>query len=316
MPAVAYFLEHDFTDEDAPEPSMIDVVSSALYGAASGRRIQNIEVVRRESIVADGAAIFMVDSDYVLFLSPEAYPDAASIQRDAMVEMAQTLGDQLGRMILPVIGTGHLQDRSFLILPRCVPLKPGRLGRLLQKPMVVSRIMPWLRALVLQGMNNQPADREFRASLDALIEIPELPNAMRDAARRSKEAIDTGAIVVRHVPMHGDLWRNNVMQDDAGNLAIIDWAGSARDGYAIYDLVRFHQSFGMSQGRFAAELTWYCQTLEVVDAVIAHLLGGLGHYANRLGEFPKQRFVAMATDCYSLLCTGLISAGQLTGGSR
>ncbi|MBJ6122136.1 phosphotransferase [Sphingomonas mollis] len=295
---------------------MIDVISPTIYGPDSGRRIQNIEVVRRESIVADGAAIFLVDSDYILFVSPEAFPDSAAIQRDAMVDMAQELGDQLGQMILPVIGTGHLQDRSFLILPRCKPLKPGRLGRLFQKPMVVGKILPWLRALVLHGTQGQSADREFCASLDALIDMPELPEAMRDAARRSRDAIDTGRIVVRHVPMHGDLWRNNVMQNDAGNLAIIDWAGSARQGYAIYDLVRFHQSFGMAHAKFAAELDWYCETLGGVDVVIAHLLGALGHYANRLGEFPKQRFIALANECYDLLRSGLTSAGRLTGDSR
>ncbi len=53
-----------------------------------------------------------------------------------------------------------------------------------------------------------------------------------------------------------------------------------------------------------------------MDAVIAHLLGALGHYANRLGEFPKQRFVTLANDCYDLLRSGLISAGRLTGEFR
>lgn len=313
MLAVAYSTNTAMLVEESSEESMIDVISPTIYGLASGRKIQNIEVVRRESIVADGVAIFLVDRDYILFVSPKAYPDAAATQRDAMVDMAQELGDQLGRMILPVVGTGHLQDRSFLILLRCKPLKPGRLGRLLQKPMIVGKILPWLRALVLHGTNSQPADHEFCASLDALIGMPELPEAMRATARRSRDAIDIGRITVRHVPMHGDLWRNNVMQNDAGNLAIIDWAGSARQGYAIYDLVRFHQSFGMTQAKFAAELEWYCETLGGVDAVIAHLLGALGHYANRLGEFPKQRFVTLANECYDLLRTGLTSVGRLTG---
>ncbi len=295
---------------------MIDVISPIIHGPDSGRKIQNIEVIRRESIVSDGAAIFLVDGDYILFVSPQAYPDAAAIQSGAMIGMAQELGEQLGRMILPIIGTGHLQNRSFLILPRCKPLKPGRLGRLFQKPMIVGKILPWLRALVLHGTDGQLADREFCISLDALIGMPELSDAVRDASRRSRDAIDTGGIVVRHVPMHGDLWRNNIMQNDAGNLAIIDWAGSARQGYAIYDLVRFHQSFGMARAKFAAELDWYCETLGGVDAVIAHLLGALGHYANRLNEFPKQRFVTLANDCYDLLRSGLTSAGHLTGEFR
>lgn len=316
MPAVAYSYDNAIFADESPVASMIDTVSPTIYGSQSGRKIRNIEVVRHESIVADGAAIFLVDGDYVLFVSPEAYPDAAAIQRDAMVGMTRELGHELGKMILPVIGTGQLQDRSFLVLPRCTPLKPGRLGRLFQKPMVVGKILPWLRALALHGADHQSADHEFCASLDALIDMPELPEAMRDTARRSREAIAAGRIFARHVPMHGDLWRNNVMQNDAGNLAIIDWAGSARQGYAIYDLVRFHQSFGMTQAKFAAELSWYCETLGGMDTVVAHLLGGLGHYANRLGEFPRERFVALANDCYDLLRSGLTYAGRLTGDSR
>jgi len=52
-------------------------------------------------------------------------------------------------------------------------------------------------------------------------------------------------------------------------------------------------------------MNWYVETLGGRDAVSAHLLGALGHYAIRMGEFPRDRFLILAADCYSLLQSGL-----------
>ena len=286
------------------QSAVTEIISNALYGEGDGRRIEHIDVIRTSSIVADGTAIFVLDGQFAMFLSPDAYRDAADQQRRAMVTMNVALGDQLGERILPIIGAGSLSERSVLILPECKPLKSGRISRRLQQGRVINEILPWLRALALRSDVCNEASNEFASSLDALVAMGDLRGDIREDAKRLKNSIEQGALKVTHSPMHGDLWRNNIMERD-GRLVVIDWAGSACQGYAIYDLLRFHQSFGLSGKRLGTEMNWYIETLGSRDAVSAHLLGALGHYAIRMGEFPRDRFLILAADCYSALQSGL-----------
>jgi aminoglycoside phosphotransferase (APT) family kinase protein len=101
--------------------------------------------------------------------------------------------------------------------------------------------------------------------------------------------------------MHGDLWQDNLLRQQDGSLAVIDWGGSATQGYAVYDLVRLAQSFRLTKTRLHDELAWQAGRLgHASDGLTLHLLGALGHYAARLGEFPRERFCAMAQSCWSI----------------
>lgn len=314
MPIAAYLDETSSPGQPMSSDAVISALSDALY--ADGRRISHVEVIRTQSMVADGAAIFLLDHDYVLFLSPAAHPDAAAIQAEATKTMAG-LGPVMAERILPVTASGTLAGRSFLILPRCEPLAGGRLRRLFQTPKVAATILDWLRQLVGGAAGDQPssgdvAADEFRRSLRALVDMHDLPESLRGEAERLEAAIAAGTLTPRHVPMHGDLWRNNIMvRPESGELVVIDWAGGTASGYAIYDLIRFHQSFNLSTDRLKRELLWYRETLgggaQGLAMIRAHLLGALGHYANRLGEFPRHRFVALARDCYGAVDSALVS---------
>ena len=285
------------------ERAVTKIISDAVYGQECPRRVERVDVIRTASIVADGTAIFLLDGQFVMFLSSDEYRDAADQQRSAMVSMKKALGDELGERILPVVAAGSLCERSFLVLPICKPLMAGRIGRRLQRPRITRQILPWLRALAMRA-GGPEEDSQFAPSLQALAQMDDLRDDIRQDAKRLQDAIETGALKVRHSPMHGDLWRNNIMERD-GRLVVIDWAGSARQGYAMYDLLRFHQSFGLSGKRLGTEMNWYIETLGSRDAVSAHLLGALGHYAIRMGEFPRDRFLILAADCYSALQSGL-----------
>ena len=313
MPIATYL---EATSSSAPplsQAAVISTLSNALY--SNDRQISSVEVIRTESMVADGAAIFLLDQDHVLFVSPASHPDAAAIQAQATQAMA-ALGDVLSERILPVTATGMLADRSFLILPRCEPLASGRLRRLLQTPKVAATILGWLRQLVgdtitdTQGSDIRAA-AEFRRSLGALVDMHDLPESLRTESARLEAAIAAGTIVPRHVPKHGDLTRNNIkVRTDGGDFVVIDWAGGTASGYAIYDLIRFHQSFNLSAERLRRELLWYREALgrgaQGMAMIRTHLLGALGHYANRLGEFPRDRFVALARDCYEAIDSALV----------
>lgn len=312
MPIATYLAETSSPGQAMSSDAVIAALSGALY--PDGRRIGSVEVVRTQSMVADGAAIFLLDHDHVLFLSPAAHPDAAAIQAQATRTMAG-LGPVMAERILPVTATGMLADRSFLILPRCEPLAGGRLRRLFQTPRVAATILGWLRQLV-DGTIGDPPSRdgretdEFRRSLRALVDMHDLPGSLRADAERLDAEMAAGTIRPRHVPMHGDLWRNNIMaRPGSGDLVVIDWAGGTASGYAIYDLIRFHQSFNLSSDRLRRELLWYREALgggaQGLSMIRAHLLGALGHYANRLGEFPRDRFVALARDCYGAVDSAL-----------
>ncbi len=151
---------------------------------------------------------------------------------------------------------------------------------------------------------------EFQRSLRALVDMHDLPESLRADAERLDADITAGTLKPRHVPMHGDLWRNNIMvRPGGGELVVIDWAGGTAAGYAIYDLIRFHQSFNLSSDRLRRELLWYQEALGGgalgLAMIRVHLLGALGHYANRLGEFPRDRFVALARDCYGAVDSAL-----------
>ena len=314
MTIAAYLDETSSSSEPMSSDAVISALSAALY--PDGRRIDRVEVIRTQSMVADGAAIFLLDHDHVLFLSPAAHPDAAAIQAEA-TQMMAGLGPVMAERILPVTATGTLADRSFLILPRCEPLAEGRLRRLFQTPKVATTILAWLRQLVSGASGEQPLSGEgttdeFRRSLRALVEMHDLPEPLRVEAERLEAAITAGALKPRHVPMHGDLWRNNIMvRPEDGELVVIDWAGGTASGYAIYDLIRFHQSFNLSADRLKRELLWYREALgggvQGLAMIRAHLLGALGHYANRLGEFPRHRFVALARDCYGAGASAVVA---------
>ena len=289
------------TDDTA---AALDVLGRAIY-PEGGRAINEVDVIRSESSVADGAAIFLLDRAFVLFVAPHEHPEAAEMQRTAMVRIQQSLPQAQCRMLLPITASGYLAERSFIVLPRCNPLASGRIGRLFEKRRVADEILPWLRELAVWNVRETSDPQRFIESMQALIRMEDLPGDLLDTAQRIEQGLRATRIRPWHIPMHGDLWRNNIMRREDGSLAVIDWAGSEVDGYGIYDLVRFKQSLNISRASYCHELRWYTEALGGEDGVITHLLGALGHYGDRLGEFPRERFVTLASECYALLMSGL-----------
>ena len=164
-------------------------------------------------------------------------------------------------------------------------------------------LLRWLREIALLAEAPDAATtQEFLTSLAALHALTALPASLRRQAQALTQAVHSGQLVPRHVPMHGDLWHGNVMRRKDGRLVLIDWGGSAMHGYGLYDLVRCALAFGLSRRRLAQEVRWHGAALGDADQTpMLHLLGALGHYARNLGEFPLERFVRMSENCVSAL---------------
>lgn len=276
-------------------------VSAMLYGAAAPRKAR-CTLVRDKGSVADAQAIYQVDDDHVLFVSPEQFPQASAEQARQMQAMRQRLG-AAAQVVLDVSGQGVIDGRSFVLVPRCEPLAQGRLLGRIARWRASTELLPWLRQLATSADAPDDAAREeFLASLAALQALHALPDHIRREAERLAAALRDRQLPARHVPMHGDLWVATAMRRRDGSLAVIDWGGSTAKGYGIYDLVRAASSFGVPRRRLAREIAWHSRALGDVEGIPSlHLLGALGYYARHLGEFPLPRFIELAASCHRIL---------------
>jgi hypothetical protein len=225
----------------------------------------------------------------------------------------EVLGPQLGDHLLEPLAHARRQGRSCALLPYCRPLHRGLLRRL-DSLRVEAAVLPWLRE-VTRATQLPPAHegttRRFRERLERMSSLSVLPAALRRASDAALARLASGAWQPRHVLMHADLWRENILvrppdrsrrRRFADRFVVIDWPGVERQGYAFFDLVRLALSLGLSPTRLAREVQHHGEALEADRADAAgYLLAGLGHLALRLGHFPLERFASMAADCHATL---------------
>lgn len=277
-------------------------LATALYGEPIGKGLRSAQLVRGEAMVADGASVYLLDDEFIMLLSPAAFPHAMMEQAAAMRAMSERLEQPAARPILKLRAEGRLRGLSYLAVPRCNPLSTRKIIARIDRWRVRSDVLGWLREVAASAdPPNRAATEEFARSLGALSATAGIAGTIAAAADRYRRKLMEGELMVGHVPMHGDLWQGNLMRQRDGSLAIIDWGGSAPNGYGLYDLIRLGSSLGIPSARMKQEIAWHSDTLGG-DSEIAplHLLAGLGHYAARLGEFPRERFVKLATHCFDM----------------
>jgi len=275
----------------------LKVISREIYGVEQPCRAY---LLRPFTDISDSNAIYLIDGEYVLYLSPQVFPQSVQIEASAIKLMQQSL-EACGHVLPTLSAEGVLDGRSFMVVPRMHPLNSKRVWKRIDSFRIRGAVLAWLRDLAsLAAPRSQDTVPSFSSRLTALAETPGLSVDIASAARSGLAMLGSGALTVHHIPMHGDLWFGNLLRRDDGSLCVIDWGGSQLRGYGIYDLIRLGESLQIPSRIMRRELAIHETALGGGQASQIHLLAALGHYAANLGQFPRERFVAMAGGVWRL----------------
>jgi hypothetical protein len=235
---------------------------------------------RRKSKIADSPSVHEIGKSFIVLVSPLAFPNVAANEARAINSVRQLLPSHLSLFT--------------------IPLSQNRLIFELQKRRIKPVIFDWLRGLVNRAA--APSDEtsaEFQASLEGLARLNNLPGGISSAARDGLARLSKGSFVPRHCPMHGDLWKGNIIYSRDKSIKVIDWRGYRIDGYGLFDLVKFAHTFKIKAKDFRSEVQIHAQSLgiDMIDARDARttLLASCGYISRNLGEFPFENFVAMTS---------------------
>jgi hypothetical protein len=252
------------------------------------------------------SAAYAIGDLFVVLVSPLSFPNEAANEARTLKSVKKLLPSHLSSFSFDIVAEGRLNDgRSFVVMPRGIPLSKSRLIFAFQKRRITPVVFEWLRGLALEAAApSGETCAEFRASLESLATINSLPATILSAARDGLARLSNGSFVPRHCPMHGDLWKGNIMYGPEKSLKVIDWRGSRIDGYGIFDLVKFARTFNIKPQDVRSEIRAHTHSLgiDVIDAR-STLVAGCGYIFRNLGDFPHESFVALT----SSLCNYLSS---------
>lgn len=271
----------------------------------------------------DSKAVFVSKEapGLVVIVSPDEFPGVVAEECHKAAEMRSFLGE-LGAPILEPMDTGHIDRSTYAVMPYRRPLSQRRILGRLDLLRVQRHVCEWL-VRVAQRHGAEADVSRYRSAFSALALMapPDGPTAARLAA--AERHLQSGRFLARSMPMHGDLWKANVLRGGNGStpFILIDWAGSAKDGFPIFDLIRAAQTFRLTPKALYAQLQLHRAALRCqLEDIPLYLLGALGHCAARLGEMSPAHFLAMADDCVTRLSSALDVAaplgptGRLTNG--
>jgi hypothetical protein len=289
---------------------------------ALGDRYGKLEVplLSRANTVADGTTVLLLrdsagQSRAVVLCSTPVSPDMVQRAMNRAHQAKVILGASTGATILDPLAEGSVRGLSYAVLPYCNGLSESRLVWWIQRELLRPSIFDWLwRVTECTVCDVEPAaiDRSFAEPLRRIASLEQMNDGLRAAAERAAERLDTGAWTPKHVLMHGDLWKGNILIRKANRaveqrrwrdrFVIIDWAGSEINGYAMYDLVRLAQSMGLNARSLRSEVDRHCRLLrcEPADAT-SYLLAALGHILINLEHFPMDRYARVAESCLTTL---------------
>jgi hypothetical protein len=257
--------------------------------------------------VSDSKLVFLSEGRraFVVMVSPDLFPEVVADECLKAAQMRSHLGD-LGAPILEPLDAGRIQTSSYVVVPYCKPLSMRRGVHWLDRTWMRRPLLEWLLR-VAHRHNGPCAPSRYQASLQALGTAVAKDSPTAALVRAAEQHLASGRFVPRVVPMHGDLWEGNVLHGVGDRVfTLVDWRGSATDGFPLFDLIRAASSFRLSAKSLQRELQRHRDALGCqVEDLPLYLLGALGHYAARLGEMPLARFRDMADDCVRHLSSAL-----------
>ena len=263
---------------------------------------------RRRTKLADSPAIYEIGKLFIVLLSPLSFPNVAADEARAIKSVRQLLPSHLSVFTSEVVAEGRLDDgRSFVVMPRGSPLSDKRLVFELQRHRIKPIVLEWLRGLVREAeAPTEATTAEFQSSLESLARLNDIPTEISNAARDGLVRLSRGDFIPRHCPMHGDLWRGNIIYGRDKSLKVIDWRGSRMDGYGFFDLVKFGHSFKIKTEELRGEVVIHARSLgiEAIDARTT-LLASCGFISRNRGEFPLDNFLSMTNSLCNFLQSSL-----------
>ena len=255
----------------------------------------------------DSKLVFMSDGEpaLVVTVSPPEFPDVVAEECLKVAQMRSRLGDLSGPVLQP-LDTGRVETSSYAVLPYRKPFSRRRLVQRIHRNWARHHVLEWLLQIALRRSAPCEVSR-FEASLQALSGKvrPDSPTAALLAA--AGKHLRSGRFAPKTAPMHGDLWRGNVLRGSVSTaFTLVDWRGSQTDGFPIFDLIRLAESFGLSTKALGRELRRHQTALgcQVADLPL-YLLGALGHYAAHPGEMSLALFQSMADGCATRISLAL-----------
>jgi hypothetical protein len=267
-----------------------------------------VRLLRSVSRVADGPALFLITDgrfSCVLQLSPKAFPNAVAEGAERARAFAGRLPLALADPVLQPLEEGRYDGRSFTILPYHRPFSNNRYLWVMQRSGVAPDLFDWILGLSRESKlprDKGPRLETYRDNLACIATLMTGHDALLRAVASGTDRIERGEIDPRFAPMHGDLWRGNILRGSASGshrFSVIDWRGSEIDGFPMFDLVRLSQSFRQSSCQLARELRRHAGALDCsIRDLEVHLLAALGHYAVHRGEMLLPNFAAMAATAH------------------
>lgn len=241
----------------------------------------------------------------VVTVSPPLFPEVVAEECLKVAQMRSRLGDLSGPILEP-LDTGRILTSSYAVLPFRKPFSRRRGVQWIYRNWVRHHLLEWLLR-VARERSVACAASPYEAALQALgAQVsPDSPTAALLSA--AHEHLRSGRFAPKAAPMHGDLWRGNVLRGSVATaFTLVDWRGSTTDGFPLFDLIRVAESFGLSRRALSRELHRHRAALgcQIADLPL-YLLGALGHYATHLGEMSPALFQTMADDCVTLLTRAL-----------
>ena len=287
-------------------PVEIESAVQPLMNAHGG--IGSVELLALPRLVPDyveKAIVFTPQAEPALLvmIAPPAYPDCVRDAFRRAGEARLALRGTIGEAVQVALCNGSADGQSFAVVPYLSPLARGRLRRRWDKLRLRRPVLTWLREVTRQTVSVPPADAHVESFFKPLLSLSTheaVSERVREAARDSLRALESGRWQPRWVLAHNDLWLGNLLhrrpvQTEAPGFAVIDWGASRVRGYPVYDLLTMATSINLSTRSLRRELREHSAMLGCEPANASHhLLAALGALSLTLGQWPVERFAATA----------------------
>lgn len=248
----------------------------------------------------------------VVMVSPPQFPEVVAEECRKALQMRSQLGD-LGAPILEPIESGHIESCSYAVMPYRKPLSSRRGMQWIHRIWVKRHLLEWLLQIA-QRRSGACEESRYGAALDALSERVASDSPAAALLQMGQSRLRSGRFAPRTTPMHGDLWKGNVLHGVASTaFTLIDWRGSEAHGFPLFDLIRAAGSFGLSPKALSRELQLHRAALGCqMEDLPLYLLGALGHYAAHLGEMSPALFQSMVDESVQRLSSALDASSAFT----